>query len=77
MVAFLEDTNVTVSRRDVSLELSHGYSVASVASEQNRASSLSSEEGGHQQPQQNSLEVAATGGPKSQSSYPSSPRAER
>ena len=32
-------------RRDISLELSHGCSVGSVATDQNRASSLSSEEG--------------------------------
>lgn len=74
-------------RREVSLELSHGCSVGSLAMansiEQNRASSLSSEEGvatsgtGPHLANSNSLE--STGGPQrsSQSSYPSSPRAER
>ena len=76
-------------RRDVSLELSHGCSVGSLAMansiEQNRASSLSSDDGvatsggtgGPHLANSNSLE--STGGPQrsSQSSYPSSPRAER
>ena len=74
--------NICTCRREVSLELSHGCSVGSLAMansiEQNRASSLSSEEateatasGG--QPQlanSNSLE-------SKERSYPSSPRAER
>ena len=58
-------------RREVSLELSHGCSAASLALEPNRASSLSSEEGSGPVPASNSLDS------KSQSSYPSSPRAER
>ena len=79
-------------RREVSLELSHGCSVGSMATDQNRASSLSSEEGagaGGKGPnttgltsgnslESNSSSVSANNaGLRNQSSYPSSPRAER
>ncbi len=96
-------------RRDVSLELSHGYSVGSVpaaagsapgaahgvgghggvgAHDQNRASSLSSEEGGqaaggqllahtHSNPTVNAAHGMDPGNAMTQLSYPSSPRAER
>jgi len=89
-------------RREVSLELSHGCSVGSMATDQNRASSLSSEEGAAAAAaaaaaggvtggptaggltsgnslESNSSSVSATTGAhlRNQSSYPSSPRAER
>ena len=94
--------NFFFSRREVSLELSHGCSVGSMATDQNRASSLSSEEGAAAAAaaaaasgvtggptaggltsgnslESNSSSVSATTGAhlRNQSSYPSSPRAER